>query len=159
MKEWFEKLNSRERLIVTGGAVVVGLILLWSLVLNPLYAGVDRLSQRVETKRDLIGWMQSAAAEIKATGNVAVADTVGQSLVVVIARSAKQAGLEKALSQNQPIGEDGIRVRLERAPFDTIVNWLAQLQTGNGLDLESASFERMTVAGTVNASIVLRQPH
>ena len=159
MKEWFENLNSRERLIVTGGAVVVGLILFWSIVLNPIYSGVDQMSQRIETKRVLIGWMQTAAAEIKAAGNVPVADTVGQSLVVVIARSAKQAGLEKALSQNQPIGEDGIRVRLERAPFDTIVNWLAQLQSGNGLDLESASFERLTTAGTVNASIVLRQPN
>jgi len=159
MKEWFENLNSRERLIVTGGAVVVGLILFWSIVLNPIYSGVDQMSQRIETKRVLIGWMQTAAAEIKAAGNVSVADTVGQSLVVVIARSAKQAGLEKALSQNQPIGEDGIRVRLERAPFDTIVNWLAQLHTGNGLELESASFERLTTAGTVNASIVLRQPH
>jgi type II secretory pathway component PulM len=103
--------------------------------------------------------MQSAAAEIKAAGNVADPGTVGQSLVVVIARSAQQAGLDKALSQNQPIGEDGIRVRLERAPFDAVVNWLAQLQAGNGLSLESASFERLTTVGTVNASIVLRQPN
>jgi general secretion pathway protein M len=159
MKEWFENLVPRERLVVTGGAVVVALVLFWSLVLNPLYSGVDRLSQRVETKRALIVWMQSAAAEIKAAGNVVLPDTVGQSLVVVIARSAQQAGLDKALSQNQPIGEDGIRVRLERAPFDTVVNWLAQLQAGNGLSLESASFERLTTAGTVNASIVLRQPN
>ena len=155
MKEWFENLVPRERLVVIGGAVVVALVLFWSLVLNPLYSGVDRLSQQIETKRVLIAWMQSAAAEIKGAGNVSVPDTVGQSLVVVIARSTQQAGLDKALRQNQPIGDDGIRVRLERAPFDKVVGWLAQLQAGNGLSLESASFERLTAAGTVNASIVL----
>ena len=159
MKQWFENLVPRERLVVIGGAVVVALVLFWSLVLNPLYSGVDRLSQQIETKRVLIAWMQSAAAEIKGAGNVSVPDTVGQSLVVVIARSTQQAGLDKALRQNQPIGDDGIRVRLERAPFDKVVGWLAQLQAGNGLSLESASFERLTAAGTVNASIVLRQPH
>jgi general secretion pathway protein M len=159
MKEWFKNLVPRERLVVIGGAVVVALVLFWSLVLNPLYSGVDRLSQQIETKRVLITWMQTAAAEIRGAGNVPVPDTVGQSLVVVIARSTQQAGLDTALRQNQPIGDDGIRVRLERAPFDKIVGWLAQLQAGNGLSLESASFERLTAAGTVNASIVLRQPH
>jgi type II secretory pathway component PulM len=78
--------------------------------------------------------------------------------VVVIARSARESGLEKALNQNQPIGEDGIRVRLERASFDTIASWLASLQAGNGLSLESANFERSTTPGMVNASIVLRLP-
>jgi len=160
MKEWFESLNQRERYIVMGGGVLVSVILFWSLVLNPVYSGVTRMSQQVESKRDLVGWMQSAAAEIKAAGNVTgggqLADN--QSLVVVIARSARESGLEKALNQNQPIGEDGIRVRLERASFDTIASWLARLQAGNGLSLESANFERSTTPGMVNASIVLRLP-
>ena len=79
MKQWFKNLVPRERLVVIGGAVVVALVLFWSLVLNPLYSGVDRLSQQIETKRVLIAWMQSAAAEIKGAGNVSVPDTVGQS--------------------------------------------------------------------------------
>jgi general secretion pathway protein M len=160
MKEWFESLSQRERYVVMAGGVLVSFILFWSLILNPVYSGVTRMSQQVESKRALVGWMQSAAAEIKAAGNVTgggqLADN--QSLVVVIARSARESGLEKALNQNQPIGEDGIRVRLERASFDTIASWLASLQAGNGLSLESANFERSTTPGMVNASIVLRLP-
>ncbi|MGI9264636.1 MAG: type II secretion system protein GspM [Gammaproteobacteria bacterium] len=160
MKEWFDSLSDRERYIVMGGGVLVVVILFWSLVLNPVYSGVNRLSQQVESKRVLVGWMQSAAAEIKAAGNVTGGGQLedNQSLVVVIARSARESGLEKALNQNQPIGEDGIRVRLERASFDTIAGWLAKLQASNGLSLESANFERSTAPGMVNASIVLRQP-
>lgn len=160
MREWFESLSQRERYVVMAGGVLVSFILFWSLILNPVYSGVTRMSQQVESKRALVGWMQSAAAEIKAAGNVTGGgqSADNQSLVVVIARSARESGLEKALNQNQPIGEDGIRVRLERASFDTIASWLASLQAGNGLSLESANFERSTTPGMVNASIVLRLP-
>ena len=57
---------------------------------------------------------------------------------------------------NQP---EKVRETLRGWQFDAVVNWLAQLQAGNGLSLESASFERLTTVGTVNASIVLRQPN
>jgi type II secretory pathway component PulM len=39
-----------------------------------------------------------------------------------------------------------------------MARWLTQLKTNNGLALESASIERGTAAGTVNASLVLRVP-
>jgi general secretion pathway protein M len=159
MREWFDNLSPRERIIVQVGGALVILILIWSLVLSPIYSGVDRLTTSVASKRATIEWMRSAAAEIKAGGAIkGGGDMVDQSLVVVIARSARQAGLNNALNQNQPMGDDGIRVRLERASFDTIAGWIAQLQTSYGLTLETANIERSTTVGTVNASIVLRQP-
>ena len=47
---------------------------------------------------------------------------------------------------------------MESAAFDTVATWLGQLQTAYGLSLESATFERGSVSGTVTASITLRQP-
>jgi type II secretory pathway component PulM len=55
------------------------------------------------------------------------------------------------------VGEDGIRVRLENAAFDDITRWLATLNAGSGLGIESASFDRTPDEGRVNASLVLRQ--
>lgn len=159
MREWFDNLAQREKIFVAAGAGIVLVAVLWSLLLYPVYAGVERLAVTVESKRVLVGWMQAAAAQIKAGGDVAAGGDVGaQSLVVVIDRSARQAGLGGALSRNQPVGDDGIRVRLEGAPFDAVAGWLAQLQTTFGLGLESASFERAATPGTVNASLILRQP-
>ena len=81
-----------------------------------------------------------------------------QSLVVVIDRSARSVGLGSALTRNQPVGEDGIRVQLRDAPFDSMTRWLTQLQTANGLALDSASIERTDAPGAVNASLILRDP-
>lgn len=159
MRDWFEGLAPRERMFVAGGGVLLILILFWAIVLAPLSSRVGKLSERVEGKRDTLSWMSAAAAEISSAGEVAAgAGDPDQSLVVIIDRTARQSGLGQSITRNQPVGEDGIRVRMEGAPFDTVVAWLGQLQSGYGLSLESATFERASANGTVTASITLRQP-
>lgn len=159
MKDWYDSLAPRERLFVTAGGVAVAIILFWAIVLAPIGSGVASLSTRVESKQQTLSWMTMAASQIKSAGDVtAVAGNPDQSLVVVIDRTARQAGLGQTLTRNQPVGDDGIRVRLEGAPFDAVTGWLGQLQSGYGLTLDAATFERGTSEGTVTASITLRQP-
>ena len=160
MREWFDNLAPRERIVVLVGAVIVGVMLFWGLVIAPLDSSVTKLSQRVDDKRELIVWMQQAAARIKAAGPGAAdgASDGDGSLVVLVDRSARSAGLGGALTRNQPVGDDGIRVQLRDASFDAMARWLTQLKSTNGLALDSASIERGAAAGTVNASLVLRQP-
>lgn len=159
MKDWFDSLAPRERLVVGAGGILVILLVFWAIVLAPLSSKVRRLSEQVEGKKSTLAWMSAAATEIRSAGTVAAsAGDPDQSLVVVIDRTARQSGLGQAITRNQPVGDDGIRVRLEGAGFDTVTQWLSQLQTTHGLSLEAATFERGSVNGTVTASITLRQP-
>jgi general secretion pathway protein M len=159
MRDWFDNLAPRERLVVSIGAVVAGLILFWGMVLYPLGSSAEASAERVARKQADLEWMLGAAAEIKASGGiVSAAGNPDQSLVVVIDRSAREAGIGAALTRNQPVGEDSIRVRLESASFDAVTRWLGQLQGSYGLDMESATFERGKAEGTVTASVILRQP-
>jgi general secretion pathway protein M len=159
MKDWFLGLAARERYFVAAGAVLVTVLLLWGLVLSPLYGATAAAASRVEAKQNLLGFLRGAAAELAAAGDVPAArpDLAGQSLVVVVDRSAREAGLGAALTRNQPVGDDGIRVRLENASFDALARWLAALDARSGLAIESASFDRTNQDGRVNASLVLRQ--
>lgn len=159
MREWFDSLAPRERLMVVAGAIAVGLMLFWGLVMAPLGNSVTRLGERVDAKRDLLVWMQQVAPRIKAVSpGAGEASGAEGSLVVLVDRSARSAGLGGALTRNQPVGEDGIRVQLKDASFDSMARWLVQLRGANGLILDSASIERGAATGTVNASLVLRQP-
>jgi general secretion pathway protein M len=159
MKDWFLALAPRERLLVSIGAALVVVMLVWGLLLAPLFGATSAAASRVETKRDLLGFLYSAAAELKAAPRASAArpDLADQSLVVIVDRSAREAGLGAALVRNQPVGEDGIRVRLENASFDVLAHWLAALNSGTGLAIESASFDRTPDDGHVNASLVFRQ--
>jgi general secretion pathway protein M len=159
MRDWFDSLAPRERLLVTAGGVLVVVLVFWAIILAPLSSKVRQLSERVEGKKSTLAWMSAAAAEITSAGAVAAsAGNPDQSLVVVIDRTARQSGLGETITRNQPVGDDGIRVRMEGAGFDTVTQWLGQLQTAHGLSLEAATFERGSVNGTVTASITLRQP-
>ncbi len=158
MKDWYLGLEPRERLVVAVGAVVVALLLVWGLVLSPIYGASASAAQRVDDKRATLAFLRDAAAELAGAPALASRgpDMSGQSLVVVVDRSARAAGLGAALTRNQPVGEDGIRVRMENAAFDALAVWLGTLSTSAGLAIEAASFERTPDEGRVNATLTLR---
>ena len=60
------------------------------------------------------------------------------------------------LAGSEPGAAGSLSVRLEKAPFDALVNWLARLSAQNGVSIESATIEKAGPAGQVNAAIVLR---
>lgn len=160
MKDWFFGLESRERLFVSAGIVAVAIFLLWALLLNPLYGASAAVENRIESKRDTLLFLRNAAAELQAAGPspvAAQADFSGQSLVSIVDRSARRAGLGNSLTRNQPVGDDGIRVRLDNAPFDALARWLDALNAGSGLVIDSATFDRSAESGHVNASLVFRK--
>lgn len=160
MKDWFMGLESRERMFVSVGGVLAVIFLLWALLLSPLYGASAAVESRIENKRETLLFLRNAAAELQAAGGspaAVPADLSGQSLVSIVDRSARQAGLGDALTRNQPVGDDGIRVRLDNAPFDALARWLEALNAGSGLTIDSASFDRAPASGRVNASLVFRK--
>ena len=141
MKAWFESLAPREQRMVAVGGVLVVVMLVWGLVLAPLSSATASARDRVESKRSLLAYIQSAAGELAGIADVPVEpDLSGQSL-----------------TRNQPMGEDGIRVRLEDAQFDSLAAWLGDIHARSGMAIESASFDKSQAPGRVNASLVLRQ--
>lgn len=154
MKEWFESLAPRERLFVSVGGVLTVVMLVWALLIAPLTSGTAALERRVEEKRADLLRIQAVPIGGRVPGDRSP-QASGSQLVVVVDRSAKQAGLN--LVTNRPVGDDGIRLRLEDSSFDAMAGWLAGLRQTHGLRIETASFDRAQVAGTVNANITLRQ--
>ena len=76
--------------------------------------------------------------------------------MVLIDSSARESGLGKSLSSSQPTGDKGLRIRLDNAPFDALVAWLARLSQQHGVRVESAEIESAGEAGLVNAGLVLK---
>jgi general secretion pathway protein M len=79
----------------------------------------------------------------------------GESLLVIVDRSARESGLASALSGSEPGSAGNLSVRLEKAPFDALVGWLARLGQQNGVTVDSAIIEKSGTPGLVNANIVL----
>lgn len=146
------ELSPRERRLVTLGAAV-GVLLLVFGILIPLDRSVSHAAQRLAKKHADLSWMQSVAPELQSAAPPPAA--TGESLLVIIDRSARESGLAGSLSGSEPGGPGTLSVRLEKAPFDTLVTWLMRLAQQNGVTIESATIERAGEPGTVNAALVL----
>lgn len=156
LKDWFNALKPREKIIVAVGGALVLLTAIF-VGLSPLYKGLHDRSERVARKQGDLAWMSSVAGEMQALGaNQPIGSApVGESLVVLIDRSARECGLGTSLTGQTPNGDTGIRVRLEAAAFDVLVECLGKLQQTHSVSIDSATIDRTGSPGLVNASLVL----
>ena len=100
--------------------------------------------------------MLQAAVRLKNQGDqTAVGACTGQSLVVIVANTARDAGLDRSLRRNQPAGDNSIRVRFESADAAALIGWLGRLQNSCGIFIESATMDRTATRGVVNAALSL----
>ena len=147
-----DSLSERDRRTLLIGGVVAALLLLY--VVIQLDSSVSSAHKRIIKKQTDLAWMRTAAPELAATGGVHIG-TNGQSLLVLIDSSARESGLANSLAGSDPAGPGGLSVRLQKAPFDSLIPWLARLSQQNGIRVDTASIESAGSPGLVNAALVL----
>lgn len=155
MKFSFDTMSEREQKLVKIGGIAAVLILIFG-VLIPLDSSVAKARARIVKKQADLVWMRGVAPVIAASGPVRQGGS-GESLIVVVERSAQESGLEKALAGSDPSGPGGIQVRMEKASFDSMIGWLSRLSQQNGIGVDGASIDTTGSPGIVNAAVVLRQ--
>ena len=151
VERWFATHPERDRRILTLGAALVPVLLVFAVLL--LDRSVSQAHQRLMKKRTDLAWSQVVAPEI--ASSPAPPSPAGESLLVIVDRSAREAGLAGALAGSEPAGAGRLSVRLQRASFDALVGWLARLAQQNGIRVDSATIDGAGAPGLVNAALVL----
>jgi general secretion pathway protein M len=157
IKAWYAGLQAREQRMVAYGGVAVGLLILFGGILWPLHSAVTTAVNRSDSRREDLAWMRLNASEVLAGGSTLAAPT-GEPPVALVDRVGREAGLGSALRGTAPSATSGVRVQLEAAPFDTMINWLATLDARYGLAIESITVDRAARPGMVNANVTFAQP-
>lgn len=161
MKAWLENLAPRERLMVFAAAVLVALLLVYSLLWAPLRGSYVELRDSVAGQRETAVWMQESAqllARLRQSG-ARSQGLGGQSLLSLADSTARAGGLASALRRVEPEGADSVRVWLEGASFDQLIQWLNGMADRYGVNADTVSLERVAdAAGRVNARLTLQAP-
>jgi general secretion pathway protein M len=148
-----DSLSERDRRTLKIGGVVAALLLVY--VIIQLDSSVSSAHKRILKKQADLTWMRANGPELAQTTGVRGAGGGQESLLVIVDRSARESGLASALAGSDPAGPGGLSIRLQKAPFDTLVPWLYRLSQQNGIRVDTASIESAGSPGLVNASIVL----
>jgi general secretion pathway protein M len=156
INSWYKTLQPREKMLVASVLGVAALAIVYLALFGPLANALHARQERVAEKRKDLVWMLSMQNAVRmaaaSRGNQGIN---GESLVVMVNRTAQQAGIGSALVNQAPQGDNGIRVRLEGANFDAMVSWLGALEQQYGVRADTASVDRTDKIGIVNASLML----
>jgi len=151
-----DNLAERERRLVYIAAGFGSLALLYLVLVLPFQTASHRMAQRLDQKQADLAWMRRVAPQI-AGGGAAAAQGRGESLVVLVDRTAREAGLGNSMRDQSPDRNSMLRLRLEAVQFDAMIAWLASLQSQYGVSIEAAAVDG-TAPGIVNASLTLSRP-
>lgn len=156
IENWLLQLAPRERVMVITCAIIVVLFGAWTLAIQPLFVTSAELAERVEQKQAQLANLQELAARFKAASSIGGGPAISSadSIVVVIDRTTRNSELARYLKRNQPDGNTGVRIRFEGAPFDTLVEWLGELNSKYGMTMVTANFDEVE-SGRVNCSLVI----
>jgi general secretion pathway protein M len=160
MREWLAGLAPRERIIVYAAAALLAVILVYTIVVQPLYSKYDSLVSSVAQQRETLQWMQQNALTVSQLKGAkpAAEGLAGRSLLSVTDAAARSAKLASALKRIEPEGSDAVRVWLDDAAFDDVVGWLEVMSNRYGADVDTITLERAQAAGRVNVRLTLRAP-
>lgn len=152
---WLDGLAPRERNLVYAAAVVLGIAIVYFAVVLPVTSAAKQRAARIEQKAGDLAWMRQVAPQVMAAAAAGGGLASNESLVVLVDRTAREAGIGSAIRDQSPAGETGLQLRLEAAPFDVLVTWLASLQQQYGVRVDAAMIGATSAPGLVNASITL----
>lgn len=155
LRDWLAGLAPRERNLVYAAGGIAIIALLYFVLVLPITTMAAKRATRVEQKSADLAWMRQVAPQVAAAAAAGAATGNGESLVVLVDRTGREAGLGGALRDQSPSGDQGLRLRLEAASFDVLVTWLASLQQQHGVKVEAASIDATATPGLVNASLTL----
>ncbi len=157
MKEWWKALEKREQRIVLWGGVIVILLILYFGLLSPMQDKVATLQKSVSNNTSLLVWMKQAKSEVKRSekNRVNSASNRSKSLLTVVDSSIKQKKLSASVTEIKQVNKSQVQVKLGEVRFESLIAWLQQLQSRDGVNISKITLRRTETEGIVSADAVL----
>ena len=147
---WYDSLGARDRMALRALGGFLGIVLLYVLLIAPMIEYGDRARNRLQDEHALLDWLRAHQGEAGESTTV----TRDQPVATVVNTSAQENKL--TIRRYEPEGEDGIKVWIEGASFNSIVKWMYQLEGSYGIQAAEFTVEREAEPGKVSARLTLR---
>ena len=145
IKNYWQQLEPRERLILGWGGVIVALILFYALIWQPWHKSIDRMSESIQKMRSDLVWVRLHGDAISNGGKALDKKVKGaeKSLLSIIETTAKSNKVRSAIQQMVPSkNATQVKVVLEDVNFNAWVKWTDLLVNQYGVNIIEANAER-----------------
>lgn len=159
MKEWWDSLQAKERLMAAIGAIFVAIAILYLMVWSPIADSRDNKKMRVENKRETLTWMSQKRQEVehlkRINPNLFNQATDNRSLLAIVDTGAKQMGIRSSITRIDPDGDNKAQIWLEDMSFDYLIVLLGELERRNHVQVADASLSKSEQIGKVSGKVTL----
>jgi len=151
---FLNKYNRREQMLILGCGVAVALYLVWLLVLTPIQNKRDQLLSANIASTQTLGRVQITAAQIQQLRNAGASGST-ENISGLIDTTLRANGL--AMSGFQPGSNGEVRVRLDRAGYGPLMQWLYEIEFKQGITVSDLSIATTNEPGQVTVNLRLRK--
>ena len=142
--------------VLLAALAVMALAAIWYFAaVGPLIDRAGAYKQARAAERVLLERLDSVGSRLAALP--APRPRSDASLLLLVNRSVRDAGLSGFLEEGAADGESRVRLRLRDAPFPQVSAWLAGLAVQEGIRTVSADIERGPAPGIIQVSLVLER--
>ena len=136
---WYNTLSPRERNLVFYGGIIAILILVWLLLIDPLYSNHKKYNKIIASQKSTLQTMQKQSVEVKKLQQQAVKPVTSSSgnPQQLVERSLQTWRLKPRLERMQSQGANGIRLTLKNANADRVVRFLSELESKYNLAISN----------------------
>ena len=151
LTHWWQSISTRERRLVSAGLglFIVGFVY-WG-IFQPLTERTEQAKLRLNSERQLLQWVTTSADNIvtlRAKNGVRGSQR-SMPINQVVSSTASRFDIE--LIRMQP-RDDMLQVWIQPLPFNTLVNWLAELRDNYGLQVLFLDINRAEKQGVVEVN-------
>ena len=160
MKAWWISLQTRERMILIIAAAIISIALVYLLLVEPILERRTALTNQVKAQYKTLVWMQQTSQrvqQLRADTNQSKSVNSGQSLLALVENSAKQSNIRKPIQRMEPEGQNGAKLWLEDADFDSLIRWMGELARSQNVVVTRVTISRGNGPGRVNSRLSLQR--
>lgn len=155
LKEWWDGASPRDQLAV----MVLGFCALVYVLYMLIYSPVNNMRDAQIRKNNSAMESQLRVREMAAQVTQQAGGATGSKNKSVVELVSRSLGVNKLVhSGMQPNGNNNIRLRFEKVPFERIVSWLHTMEVGEGLIVNDISVSSSNEPGLVSVNVRLSRP-
>ncbi|MFW2373978.1 MAG: type II secretion system protein GspM [Gammaproteobacteria bacterium] len=159
LRDWLNKLESRERQIVIAGTISLLIIMFYLIIWDPIFSARNQQAQLLETQHQTLDWMIETGNEIQSLqsgGQTSSHRFNNQSISSLAERSAQSMGVKQQITKLET-AKNGVKVELEGADFDRLILWLSDMEQKYAIQASSIQIEKQDKPGAVEARVTLER--
>lgn len=153
MKQYWQSLNDRERLMLGMASATLIIYLFYMFLFAPLNTAVDEKTERYVSKLQTLQWMEAARKNFK-QGPVK-SQISNSQLLSLMAQQLKEKELKSFNYQLEQTGSGEIQLSFDEVPVRLLLSWLRNIDKHYQIEVKQMNLEKKDKPGIAKVLLVI----